>query len=71
MKSLRQAAEQALTEEQIANCAVSAQLFFARNFGGAPTNWTNEQVRLSKEFQEAIEAIVRSVERAHGIGDNT
>jgi hypothetical protein len=60
-----------LTDEDIANCAVGAQFFFARNFGGAPTGWTNEQVRRSQEFQDAIRAIVRSVERAHLITGET
>ena len=56
-----------LTKEEIANIALPAQIWFAKNFGSAPAHWTNEQVRLHDEFQSRIAEIVRAVESKHGI----
>lgn len=57
-----------LTPEQILDLAPQAQAFFARNFGGAPGYWTDEQVRTCREFQAAITDIVRATETLHRIG---
>jgi len=56
-----------LNESEIDRIAPEAQEFFARNFGGAPGDWSNEKVRTSPEFKQALKAIVRAVEQEHGI----
>lgn len=53
-----------LTDEEIFALAPEAQEFFARNFGGAPGSWSNEQVRSHELFRKAIQEIARAAESA-------
>lgn len=58
-----------LSDDQIAQCGVEHQMFFAKGFGAAPGSWTNEQVRTCYEFQAAFVGLARAVESEHGIGE--